>query len=100
MIFLDNLAGIEACLGSTIKAFSDFGINAELPRLGRPPATLESANGEVMGATRRTELESVMPDTRGKVGTKPGKVNVPDDAPEDTDETLATQETAVDPEEL
>ena len=74
--------------------------DAELPRLGRLLATLELANGEVMGATKRAELESVMADTGEKVGTKAGKVNIPDDAPEATDETLASQETAVDSEEL
>jgi len=63
--------------------------DAELLRLGRLLATLELVNGEVMGATKRAELESVMADTGEKVGTKAGKVNVPDDAPEATDETLA-----------
>ena len=53
-----------------------------------------------MGATKRALLESVMADMGGKVGTKAGKVSVRDDAPEATDETLATQETAVHPEEL
>jgi len=74
--------------------------DAELLRLGRLLATLELVNGEVMGATKRAELESVMADTGEKVGTKAGKVNVPDDAPEATDETLARQETAIDSEEL
>lgn len=43
---------------------------------------LELVNGEVMGATRRAKLESVMGDTGEQIGTKAGKVNVPDDAPD------------------
>lgn len=43
---------------------------------------LELVNGEVMGATRRAKLESVMADTGEQIGTKAGKVNVPDDAPD------------------
>ena len=41
-----------------------------------------------------------MADTGAKVGTKAGKVNVPDDVPEATNETLAVPEPAVDPEAL
>ena len=83
-----------------MKAFSDLGTDPELPKLGRLLDTLGLANGEVMGAMKRAELESVMADAGEKVGTKAGKVNVPDDAPKATDETLTSQETAVDPEEL
>ena len=39
-----------------------------------------------MGGLKRAEFESVMADTGEKVETKAGKVNTPDDAP---DETLA-----------
>ena len=49
---------------------------------------------------RRAELESVLADTGAKVGTKAGKVNVPDDVPEAANETLAVPEPAVDPEAL
>ena len=59
--------------------------------------TLRLANGEVMGAPKRAEFESVMADTGEKVETKTGKLNAPDDTP---DETLATQDTAGNPEEL
>lgn len=83
-----------------MKAFSDLGTDAELPKLGRLLVTPRLGNGEVMGATQWAEHESVMADTGEKVGTKVGKVNVPDDAPEATDETLTSEETAVDPEEL
>ena len=41
-----------------------------------------------MGATKWAKLESVMADTGEKVGTKAGKVNVPDDTPEATDENV------------
>ena len=51
-------------------------------------ATLRLVNGEVMGAPKRAEFESVMADTGEKVETKAGKVNTPDDA---SDETLAAQ---------
>ena len=83
-----------------MKAFSDVGTDPELPKLDRLPDTLGLATGEVMGAMKRAELESVMADTGEKVGMKAGKVNVPDDAPKAIDETLTSQETAVDPEEL
>ena len=53
-----------------------------------------------MGATKRAKLKSVMSDMGEKVGTKAGKVNVPDDVQKATDEMLTSQETAVDPEEL
>ena len=53
-----------------------------------------------MGATKRAELESVMAIMGEKVGTKAGKVNIPDDTPKATDKTLTSQETAVDPEKL
>jgi len=76
------------------------GTDAELLKLGRLLATLVLTNREVMGAMKRAELESVMANTGEKVGTKAGKVNVPDDALAATDETLLSQETAVDPEEL
>ena len=82
-----------------MKAFSDLSTDRELPKLGRLLDTLGLANGEVMGATKRAALESVMANTGEKVGTKAGKVNVPDDAPKATDETLTSQETAVNPEE-
>ena len=59
-----------------MKAFSDVGTDPELPKLGRLLDTLGLANGEVMGATKRAELESVMADTGEKVGMKAGKVNV------------------------
>ena len=45
---------------------------------------------------KRAELESVMADTGEKVGTKAGKVNVPDDIPEATNKTLTSPEPAVD----
>ena len=50
-----------------------------------------------MGAPTRAEFESVMADTGEKVETKAGKVNAPDDTP---DETLAAQDTADNREEL
>jgi len=51
-------------------------------------------NGEEIGAMKRAELKPVMADTGEKVGTKAGKVNVPDDVPEATNETLASPEPA------
>ena len=83
-----------------MNVFSDLGTDPELQKLGRLLDTLGLANGEVMGATKWAEVESVMADTGEKVGTKAGKVSVPDDAPKATDETLTSQETAVDPKEL
>ena len=82
-----------------MKAFSDLGTEAELlpGKLGRLLVTLRLANGELMGATKRAELESVMADMGEKVETKVGKVNVPDDAP---DKALAAQDTAVKLEEV
>ena len=80
-----------------MKAFSDLDTDAELPKLGRLLATLRLAKGELMGATKRAELESVMAETGEKVETKVGKVNVPEDAP---DKTLAVQDTAVKREEV
>ena len=59
--------------------------------------TLRLANREVMGPPKWTEFESMMADTGEKVETKAGKVNAPDDAP---DEMLAAQDTADNPEEL
>ena len=50
-----------------------------------------------MGAPKRVEFESAMADTGEKVETKAGKVNAPDDGP---DETLAAHDTADSPEEL
>ena len=50
-----------------------------------------------MGGLKRAEFESVMADTGEKVGTTAGKVNAPDDTP---DETLAAQDTADNREEL
>ena len=50
-----------------------------------------------MGGLKRAEFESVMADTGEKVETKAGKVNAPDDAP---NETLAAQDTADNLEEL
>ena len=81
-----------------MKAFSD--LSTELPTLGRLLATLGLANGEVIWATKWAELESVMANKAEKVGTKAGKVDIPDDASEATDKTLASQETAVHPEQL
>ena len=40
-----------------MKAFSDLDTDAELPKLGRLLATLRLAKGELMGATKRAELE-------------------------------------------
>ena len=53
------------------------GTEAKLLKFGRLLVTLRLANGELMGATKRAELESVMADTGEKVETKVGKVNVP-----------------------
>ena len=50
-----------------------------------------------MGLPKRAKFESVMADTGEKVGTTAGKVNAPDDTP---DETLVAQETAENREEL
>ena len=50
-----------------------------------------------MGLPKRGKFESVMADTGEKVGTTAGKVNAPDDTP---DETLVAQETADNWEEL
>ena len=49
-----------------MKAFSDLGTDAELPKLGRLLVTLRLGNGEVMGATQWAEHESVMADTGEK----------------------------------
>ena len=81
-----------------MKAFLDLG--TELPTLGRLLATLGLVNREVIWATKWAELESVMANKGEKVGTRAGKVDIPDDAPEATDETLASQETAVHLEQL
>ena len=53
---------------------------------GRLLATLRLANGEVIGPPKRAEFESVMADTGEKVETKAGKLNAPDDAPDDLEE--------------
>ena len=50
-----------------------------------------------MGLPKRAKFESVIADTGEKVGTTAGKVNAPDDTP---DETLVAQETADNREEL
>ena len=50
-----------------------------------------------MGPPKRAKFESVMADTGEKVGTTAGKVNAPDDTP---DETLAAVDTADNREEL
>ena len=50
-----------------------------------------------MGALKRPDFESVMADTGEKVETNTGKVNAPEDTP---DETLAAQDTAGNLEEL
>ena len=63
-----------------MNVFSDLGTDPELRKLGRLLDTLGLANGEVIGATKWAELESVMVDTGEKVERKEGKVNVPDDA--------------------
>jgi len=68
------------------------GPEARLLTLGRLLVTLGLTNGEEIGAMKRADLESVMADTGEKVGTKAGKVNIPDHIPEATNETLASPE--------
>ena len=45
-----------------MKVFSDLSTDAVLLKLGRLLATLGPANGEVMGAMKRAEFESVTAD--------------------------------------
>ena len=60
-------------------------------------ATLRLVNGEVMGAPKRAEFESVMADMGEIVETKAFTINAPDNAP---DKMLAAQDTADNPEDL
>ena len=44
--------------------------DVELPKLGRLPATLGLADGEIRGATKQVKLESVKADVEEKVACK------------------------------
>ena len=77
-IFDTSFEGIGACPGPTITAFSDSGNAKEDSRLGRPLVTPGDTKVERVGATGRAELETVMADSGGNVGTNAGRVNVPE----------------------
>ena len=90
-MFDTSFEGIGAYPGPTIKAFSDLGDANEDSRLGIPLVMLGDTKVERVGATERAELETIMANTGVNVGTKAGRVNLPEATEETPSLVLALE---------